>query len=71
MTFIGPRITPPKDKRRQRAEIELLTIDYLANGGQITELEPQKSECQLVWRDYAESAFADRQDTRRDLGEAA
>lgn len=46
-------------KRAQHSEIELLTRDYLANGGEIEQVQTQKSEFKPTWAAYAASAMGD------------
>lgn len=53
--------TRSSEKEAQSAEIAEKTREFLRNGGQIQVIEPQKSECNLVWRDYAVAGFAERQ----------
>jgi len=48
---IGTGQTRKQDKKRHSAEIELLTRDFLANGGQVQEVESQQE------RPYRTPAF--------------
>ena len=48
---IGTGQTSKQDKKRHSAEIELLTRDFLANGGQIEELPSEQA------RPYRSPAF--------------
>ncbi|MDF0750306.1 hypothetical protein NLU14_08690 [Marinobacter sp. 71-i] len=46
------------DKRAQSAEIELLTRDFLANGGEIQREEVREGkQVDLTWRNYAGTAM--------------
>lgn len=59
---IGTGHTRFKTKKAKQAEIELLTQDFLMNGGQIQELPSEhiESKWNPAWRDYAESAYQER-----------
>ena len=51
-----------KTKKAAAAEIELLTADYLANGGKVKEIETKKSESRPNWANYSEMAMSGGQD---------
>lgn len=57
---IGTGQTRKRDKQADSAEIELLTRDFLANGGEIQEIPNQESQFKPTWRAYAEQAFDER-----------
>ncbi|MCC4269188.1 hypothetical protein LL254_00510 [Marinobacter nauticus] len=57
---IGSGETRKRNKRADSAEIELLTRDFLANGGQIQQIENRETEFQPTWRAYAATAFDER-----------
>jgi len=50
------------DKRKASAEIELLTWEFLNEGGEIKQLETQESKFRPTWEAYANSAFEERND---------
>jgi len=56
---LGTGQTRKQDKRADSAEIELLTRDFLANGGQIQQIENRETEFQPTWRAYAAAAMED------------
>lgn len=58
MTSIGE--TRRNTKKAKSAEIELLTRDFLANGGEIQREDIQKGkQVDLAWRNYAATAMED------------
>lgn len=58
MTGIGP--TRNKTKQAKSAEIELLTRDFLANGGEIQREDIRATrQVDLTWRNYAATAMED------------
>jgi hypothetical protein len=57
---IGTGQTRKRDKQADSAEIERLTRDFLANGGQIQQIENRETEFQPTWRAYAAAAFDER-----------
>lgn len=49
-----------RDKAAESAEIELLTRDFLANGGQIRREDIRATkQVDLTWRNYAQTAMED------------
>lgn len=56
----GTAQTRGKDKKAESAEIERLTQEFLANGGQIQQIENSETEFQPTWRAYAAAAFDER-----------
>lgn len=57
---IGTGQTRKRDKQADSAEIERLTRDFLANGGEIQQIENRETEFQPTWRAYAAAAFDQR-----------
>lgn len=55
-----PSTTIQSTKRAEQAEIELLTRDFLANGGEIQREDIRKTkQVDLTWRNYADTAMED------------
>jgi hypothetical protein len=58
MTSIGE--TRRNTKKAKSAEIELLTRDFLANGGEIQREDIRETkQVDLTWRNYAATAMED------------
>lgn len=59
---IGIGHTRRKSKKAKQAEIELLTQDFLMNGGEIQELPSEHIESKFnpAWRDYATGGYQER-----------
>ena len=61
MTSIGE--TRRNTKKAKSAEIELLTRDFLANGGEIQREDIRATrQVDLTWRNYAATAMEDADD---------
>ena len=55
---IGTGQSRAQDKRALSAEIELLTMDFLANGGEIEQLPSQeRSDFKPTWSQFKTMAF--------------
>ena len=53
--------TRPQSKHQQSADINQDIERFLSQGGQIKQLDTQRSEFRPTWEAYAQSAFEERE----------